>query len=661
MVPEIGGAALIVALMISIAQSSVPLAGAHRRDERLMNLGDAAAKAQGLFVTLAFACLVYSFVNSDFSVAIVAENSHTAKPLLYKIAGTWGNHEGSMLLWSLVLALFGAAIAANHEIPAALRARVLSVQGMIGSGFLAFILFASNPFDRLFPVPMQGNGLNPLLEDPGLAFHPPFLYFGYVGFSTAFSFAAAALIEGKVGPAWARLARPWVLAAWSLLTVGIAGGSLWAYYELGWGGWWGWDPVENASLMPWLLGTALLHCVLVVERRRAFVKWTILLGILAFAMSLVGTFVVRSGVLSSVHAFAQDPRRGIFILGLLIAAIGGGFALYAWRSPKLTSGEGFDLISRESGLMLNNVLLVSALATVFIGTFYPLFIDLIGTDKISVGAPYFAMTFVPLVIPLLVSMAFGPMLKWKSDTLREALGRLRGSVVAAAIAAIATAAVTHGSNLIAAAGIALGVWVIAGSVAILLRRVRAGQISFTASARLSATLPIATYGIILAHLGMGLLVVGITGSTAWKSESVIAMRPGEIMNFAGYTIALRDVKELPGPDYQTKRASMTVARGADGIFVALSPELRFYPARQMQTTEAAIQSGLLSNLYVSMGEQDQAGRWTIRLYKHPLVLWIWIGALVMAAGGVLSLSGGRIFVPMRPPVRGAQAIAIAAE
>ena len=661
MVPEAGGAALTVALMIALAQSLVPLIGAHRQDAQLMAFGDAAAKAQGLFVALAFACLVSSFVTSDFSVATVAANSNTAKPLLYKIAGTWGNHEGSMLLWSLVLALFGAAISANRDIPAALRARVLSVQGMIGSGFLAFILFTSNPFERLFPAPMQGSGLNPLLEDPGLAFHPPFLYFGYVGFSTAFSFAAAALIEGKVDPTWARLARPWVLAAWSLLTIGISGGSLWAYYELGWGGYWGWDPVENASLMPWLLGTALLHCILVVERRRAFVKWTVLLGILTFAMSLVGTFVVRSGVLSSVHAFAQDPRRGVFILGLLIAAVGGGFALYAWRSPSLTRGDSFDFVSRESGLLLNNVLLVSALATVFIGTFYPLFIDLIGTDKISVGAPYFAMTFVPLVIPLLAAMVVGPMLKWKGDTLPAAFGKLRGSLLAAGIAALAVIVFTRGTKLTAAGGVALGVWVIAGSVAIFLRRVRAGTIPFTASLQLAATLPRSSYGVIVAHLGMGLLVLGITGSTAWKSENVIAMRAGETTTFAGYTIALHDVKEASGPDYDVQRAFMTVSRGADGIATPITPELRFYHARQTQTTEAAIQSGPLANLYISIGEQDDGGRWAVRFYHHPLVVWIWIGALAMAAGGVLSLSGGKLLARLRRPSRGTQPLAVPAE
>lgn len=662
MLPDIGGAALIVALMVAAGQSLFPLIGASRRDARLMAVGDSAATAQALFVALAFGCLIASFVASDFSLTVVASNSHTEKPLLYKIAATWGNHEGSMLLWSLVLAIFGAAIAANRGIPATLRARVLSVQGMIGAGFLAFILFTSNPFERLFPVPVQGNGLNPLLEDPGLAFHPPFLYFGYVGFSTAFAFAAAALIEGKVDPAWARLARPWVLAAWSLLTIGIAGGSLWAYYELGWGGWWGWDPVENASLMPWLLGTALLHCIVVVERRRAFVKWTLLLGILTFAMSLVGTFVVRSGVLSSVHAFALDPARGVFILGLLVAAIGGSFALFAWRAHKLEAGESFDLVSRESSLLLNNVLLVSALATVFIGTFYPLIIDVIGSDKISVGAPYFSLTFVPLVVPLLVVMAAGPLLRWRTEKLFPALMPLRVALIAACLAALAALLVKGNSSLLGAAGIALGVWVASGSVVILLRRVRAGAIPVLESLRLAVTLPRATYGMVVAHLGMGLLVIGIAGAEAWKSENVIAMREGESTVFAGYSIAMQTVNRTTGPGYQSQRAIFAVSGGAGGGSWPLAAELRFFPARQMQTTEAAIQSGLLGNLYVSIGEPDESGRWTVRLYFHPLIAWIWIGALLMAAGGFLSLSNGWLFAFLRRPAPASQQPhAIAAE
>jgi cytochrome c-type biogenesis protein CcmF len=642
MIAEFGRAALIVGFVIAVLQSFLPLLGARRGDSRLMAFGDSAAGAQGVLVGLSFACLVVSFVNSDFSLAVVASNSHTEKPMLYKVAATWGNHEGSMLLWSLVLALFGAAIARNRGIPQSLRANVLSVQGMIGAGFLAFILFTSSPFDLISPAPLQGSGLNPLLEDPGLAFHPPFLYFGYVGFSTAFSFAAGALIEGRADADWARVARPWILAAWSLLTIGIAGGSLWAYYELGWGGWWGWDPVENASLMPWLLGTALLHCIVVVERRRAFVKWTLLLGIMTFAMSLVGTFIVRSGVLSSVHAFAQDPARGVFILGLLIAAIGGSFALFAWRSPRLEGGEPFDLVSRESGLLINNVLLVSALATVFIGTFYPLVMDIVGTDKISVGAPYFALTFVPLAVPLLVAMAFGPTLRWQSDGLASATKKLRHSLIVTCFAVLGALAVTKGSSLLGAAGLGLGVWVVSASVAIFLRRVRAGAIPIAASVRLAATLPRATYGVIVAHMGMGVLVIGVAGASAWDSEHVLAMRPGDSTVFVGHAIALRDVQQSAGAGYEAQRATFTLSRDLRGPLQPMTPELRYYPARQMQTTEAAILADILGNLYVSIGEPDGAGAWTVRLSYHPLISWIWLGALLMAAGGGLCLSRGGV-------------------
>lgn len=650
MIPELGHAALVVGLMISLAQSFVPLLGASKSHLGMMRVGDTAAKAQALLVALSFGCLVYSFVVSDFSVAVVATNSHTVKPMLYKVTATWGNHEGSILLWSLVLALFGALIAVNSAIPSQLRARILSVQGMVGAGFLAFIIFTSNPFERLYPVPLQGNGLNPLLEDLGLAFHPPFLYLGYVGFSTAFSFAAAALIEGRADSDWARLARPWILAAWALLTIGIAGGSFWAYYELGWGGWWAWDPVENASLMPWLLGTALLHSILVVERRRAFVKWTLLLGILTFAMSLVGTFVVRSGVLSSVHAFAQDPDRGVFILGILVAAIGGSLTLYAWRSSELEIGEGFDFVSRESSLLVNNVLLVTALATVFIGTFYPLFIDLMGTDKISVGAPYYAITFVPLVVPLIALMAVGPLIKWRSDDIRETAKRLRLPLISAGVAGLVCAFAGGSDKPMGIVGISLGTWVVLGSLAILARRVRAGEIPILASLHLAMSLPRASYGVVVSHLGMGFLILGVTGASVWVEESVIAMRTGETSNFAGYDITLNDVREASGPDFQAQRASFALRRSEGGSSVTLSPEQRFHIARQMMTTEAAIQSGIWGNFYISIGETDAAGRTTVRMFYHPLALWIWIGALAMAAGGALSLSSGRLFGWMRRPM-----------
>ena len=647
MIAEVGRFALILAFMVSIAQAILPLIGAQRLDRRLMAFGDHAAQAQFFFVAFAFGCLVALFVTSDYSVSVVAANSNAAMPLLYRVTGTWGNHEGSMLLWSLILAFFGATIGTfGKAIPNQLRARVLSVQSLIGVGFLAFIIFTSNPFLRLFPAPLQGNGLNPLLEDPGLAFHPPFLYLGYVGFSTAFSFAAAALIGGGAGAAWARYARPWILAAWTLLTIGIAGGSIWAYYELGWGGWWGWDPVENASLMPWLLGTALLHCALVVERRQAFIRWTLLLGIMTFTMSLVGTFVVRSGVLSSVHAFALDPARGVFILGLIIAATGGSLALYAFRAKSLPLGEPFDVVSRESGLLLNNVLILAAMATVFIGTFYPLFIDLIGRDKISVGPPYYALTFAPLAVPVLVAMVIGPFLKWRKDRLGPALKETRPAFIAAILIGLIVFVFSSEHRVAASCGLALATWVIVGSLEILFRRIKIGRIAFADSVRLAFSLPRSTYGVVVAHLGMGLLVVGVVGSTAWKEEKVVAMHPGSVTHFAGYDVQMLKAELGQGSDYKSQRGLFLASRGEDRTPLLLTPEIRFYPERQTETTEASIRSGPLSNLYISMGEQN-GDSWPVRLYYHPLVVWIWIGAMCMAAGGALSWSTGRLRALLR--------------
>ena len=660
MIAEVGQFSLIVAFMISISQSSLPLIGAYRLDHRLMSFGDTSARSQFLFVSIAFACLIYCFVTSDYSVQVVAANSSARMPLLYRITGTWGNHEGSMLLWAFILALFGATIATfGGSIPNRLRARVLSVQGILGLGFLAFILFTSNPFARLVPAALEGNGLNPLLEDPGLAFHPPFLYLGYVGFSTAFSFAAAALIEGGAGAAWARYARPWILAAWILLTIGIAGGSIWAYYELGWGGWWGWDPVENASLMPWLLGTALLHSALVVERRQAFIRWTLLLAIMTFTMSLVGTFVVRSGVLSSVHAFALDPARGIFILGLIVLATGGSLSLYAFRSTKLPLGEPFGTVSRESGLLLNNVLIVAAMATVFLGTFYPLFIDLIGKDKISVGPPYYALTFVPLALPVLVAMVIGPFLKWRQDGVVAALRETRPALISAALVGLAVMAFSMGTQILAALGLALAAWIIVGSLQIVFRRIRLGRVDLGESVRLALALPRSTYGVVVAHLGMGLLVAGIVGSTLWKQELVVAMQPGAHTQFAGYDFEMLKAETGQTADYQFQRGLFSVTHGEERTAILLVPELRFYPSHQSETTEASIQSGMLANLYINIGEQGGKS-WPVHLYYHPLVVWIWVGAVFMAAGGAMSWSTGRLsaLIKLRLPFR---APAVAAE
>jgi cytochrome c-type biogenesis protein CcmF len=659
MIPEVGRFALILAFMISIAQAALPLIGAARRDARAMAFGDVAALTQFVLVAIAFLCLLASFAASDFSVQVVAANSHTAKPFVYKLAGTWGNHEGSMLLWSLILAIFGATVGMlGGNIPTSLRARVIGVQGLIGAGFLSFVIFTSDPFARLDPAPLEGMGLNPLLQDAGLASHPPFLYLGYVGFSTAFSFAIAALMEGRADAAWARYARPWILGAWIFLTIGIALGSLWAYYELGWGGWWFWDPVENASLMPWLLGTALLHSALVMERRQSFVRWTLLLAILTFSLSLIGTFVVRSGVLTSVHAFAVDPARGVFILALLGLATGGGLLLYALRAGSLASGAPFDVVSREGGLMLNNAFLVTTTATVFIGTFYPLLIDLIGEDKISVGPPFYAITFTPIAALLLAAMALGPVLKWRSDRILDAARRVRWAGLAGVLAGLAALALSGARAPLAALGIALAGWVIAASLTIVLKRIRAGQVPASESMRLAFALPRSVYGVALAHLGVGLLLAGLVAANAWKQELTGALEPGASLRFAGYEVQMLSVTGGQGPNYEAERSALSFSRGGEVRFV-LTPERRFYPERQTQTTEAAVRNSPSGNTYAALGERGENGRWTVRLYSHPLAMWIWLGAAIMAFGGALSWSDGRLRALSARPIEGAAPAAAA--
>jgi cytochrome c-type biogenesis protein CcmF len=642
MTAEIGHFALLLALAIAAMQSIVPHWGAYRRDAAAMAFASFAAIGQLVFVALAFACLTHAFVTSDFSVAIVVANSHTAKPLIYKISGVWANHEGSMLLWLLILALFGAAVAAfGGNLPDTLRARVLAIQGMIGLGFLAFVVFTSNPFERVWPAPADGQGINPILQDPGLALHPPFLYLGYVGFSMSFSFSVAALLEGRVDACWARWVRPWVLAAWCFLTIGVTLGSAWAYYTLGWGGWWFWDPVENASFMPWLVGTALLHSALVVERRNALMSWTILLGILAFSLSLVGTFLVRSGVLTSVHAFALDPARGVFILALIVVATGGALTLYALRMPSLAKGSAFAAVSRESSLVLNNLLLIVAAGTVFLGTFYPLVIDLVTADKISVGPPYYNRTFVPIVIPLLIAMAVGPVLKWKRADLRAGLTRLKGAAVASAAAVLLVLALTFGRGLVTALMMGLAAWLVAGSIAVLAHRIRIGRAPLATSRQLARSTPRSFYGLVIAHAGVGLTVAGITGMSSWASETTLVMRPGQTTMLAGYAFKLASVTPVPGPNYSADQALFEVQRNARTVTHIIS-ERRFFPVRQQQTTSAGIAWGLSSNLYVSLGEPDNNGSWSVRLYHHPMVSWIWLGGLAMALGGFVSLSDRRL-------------------
>jgi cytochrome c-type biogenesis protein CcmF len=643
MIVEFGHFALLLALATALAQMVLPALGAHAGDERLMQVAKPAALAQLGLLVIAFAALTYAYVTSDFSVENVWSNSHSHKPLIYRISGVWGNHEGSMLLWVLILALFGAAVALfGANLPATLRANVLAVQACIAVAFLLFIVLASNPFTRI-PLQAEGRGLNPILQDFALAIHPPFLYAGYVGLSMAFSFAVAALIEGRIDAAWARWVRPWTLAAWIFLTLGIAMGSWWAYYELGWGGWWFWDPVENASFMPWLVATALLHSAVVMEKREALKVWTILLAILAFSLSLIGTFLVRSGVLTSVHAFAVDPMRGVFILMLLVVLIGGALALYAWRAPQLQQGGLFAPISREGALVLNNVLLTVACATVFIGTLYPLALESITGDKISVGPPYFNSTFTPLMIPLLLALPIGPVLAWKRGDLPGAMQRLFAAAALALLALTVTAALTWRGPWLAPFGIALGVWVVAGAFFEWASRVKLFGASPEEALRRAAGLPRSAYGGMLAHAGVGITVIGIVATTAWQSEVVVSMKPGERAEIAGYAITFGGVAPGKGPNYQEQAAQISVARGGTAV-AELAPSKRTFDAPRQTTTEAGIHVALRGDLYAVLGDEVDGGGWVVRLYFNPLVRLIWLGAIVMAIGGALSLSDRRLRV-----------------
>jgi cytochrome c-type biogenesis protein CcmF len=641
MIDEIGHFALVLALCVAVIQASVPLYGASRGDGALIALARPAALAQFVFIATAFLALMHAYATSDFSMLNVAANSSAEKPLLYKITGVWSNHEGSMVLWVFMLALFGAGVAVfGGNLPPALRARVLSVQGMICVGFLLFILFTSNPFLRLYPVPADGQGLNPILEDRGLAFHPPMLYAGYVGFSISFCFAVAALIEGRVDPAWARWVRPWTLAAWCALTIGIAMGSWWSYYTLGWGGWWYWDPVENASFMPWIIGTALLHSAIVVEKRDTLKAWTILLAILTFSLSLIGTFLVRSGVLTSVHAFAEDPRRGVFILLLLGIATGGALLLYAIRAPTLKGGGLFAPISREGGLLLNNLLLTTAAATVLIGTLYPLFLQVVAGKMVSVGPPFFDMTFIPIMIPLLMAMAVGPFLSWKRGDLWAALERLKIAFSIAAFVSVLTLSVMGVKSVGAACGLALAAWLFAATIVEWAERIRLFSEPLSSSFRRALRLPRAAWGMTFAHAGMAVVVAGITGSSAWTVEKIVGVKPPGSVELAGYTVALDAVTDAKGPDYTATRADIRLLKG-DQLVTEMHPEKRFFPRENGNQTDVSIRTNLLADVYVVVGDPDGKGGYTLRLYWNPLVPWIWLGAGLMAFGGLVSLSDRR--------------------
>jgi cytochrome c-type biogenesis protein CcmF len=658
-IAESGHYALVLAFGLALIQSTVPILGARWRDFPLMNVARSTAVAQLVFVAASFAALIALHVSSDFSVVNVVENSHSMKPLIYKITGVWGNHEGSMLLWVSILALFGGLVAIfGNNLPISLRAYVLAVQAWIASAFYLFILMTSNPFLRIANPPIEGQDLNPVLQDIGLAVHPPMLYLGYVGFSISFSFAIAALIEGRIDAAWARWVRPWTLVAWIFLTLGIAMGSYWAYYELGWGGWWFWDPVENASLMPWLAGTALLHSLVVMEKRNALKVWTILLSILAFSLSLLGTFLVRSGVLTSVHAFANDPRRGVFILLILCIFIGGSLTLYAFRASSLKQGGLFAPISREGALVLNNLLLTTACATVFVGTLYPLALEVMTGEKISVGAPFFNLTFGPLFVPLLIAVPFGPLLAWKRGDLLGAAQRLIAAGIAALFVMAVVWAWTRGGSTFAPLAIGLALFVIVGAVIDLAERIGLFRLPLGITLRRARGLPRSAWGTMFAHAGVGIALIGIVCETSWNSENIRSMKPGDVTSIAGYSLKLDSLTPRQGSNYRETAANFSVL--VDGrVIDTMSPSKRNFTTRSgASTTEAALLSRGVSQLYISLGDIAANGSVAVRIYHKPLVLLIWLGPVFMAFGGMLSLSDRRLRVGAPKPaksLRGLQA------
>jgi cytochrome c-type biogenesis protein CcmF len=651
MIPELGHYALVLALALGLIQAVVPVIGARTNDGTLMRLANSTALMQFFFVALSFAALVTCFVTSDFSVRVVYENSHSLMPLVYKFTSVWGNHEGSMLLWVLILSFFGALVAAfGSNLPLSLKALVLAVQSWVASAFYLFILLTSNPFIRLSPAPFEGRSLNPVLQDPGLAVHPPMLYLGYVGFSIAFSFAIAALIDGRIDAAWARWVRPWTLVAWMFLTLGIAMGSYWAYYELGWGGFWFWDPVENASLMPWLAGTALLHSAVVMEKRNALKVWTILLAILTFSLSLVGTFLVRSGVLTSVHAFAVDPRRGIFILAILVVFIGGALTLFAWRAPLLKQGGLFAPVSREGALVLNNLFLTTACLTVVVGTLYPLALEALTGTKISVGPPYFNLTFAPLFVPLMFAMPFGPLLAWKRGDLLGAAQRLMVAFGVALVAVAIGFAIASGRSMLAPFGIGLAFFVILGALTDLVERTGLFRSPFATVRARAKGLPRSSWGTAVAHCGLALTLLGIVCVTNWEAERIVAVKPGQTVSLAGYDFTFDGLRNETGPNYTALAARFTVREGGVPIGVMESAR-RNFGARSMTTTESALMTRGLNQLYVSLSDNEAGGAVGVRIYYKPMVLLIWIGAVVMMLGGALSLSDRRLRVGAPKPAR----------
>lgn len=644
MIAELGHYALVLALAITLVQSIIPFWGARTGDEVLMASGTSSAIAGFLTLGLSFGALTYAYVTSDFSLANVWQNSHSDKPMLYKVTGVWGNHEGSMLLWVLILTLFSAMLAGfATNLPSRLKADVLAVQGWVTLAFLLFILFTSNPFERLLQVPAEGRDLNPILQDIGLAIHPPLLYVGYVGFSLTFSFAVAAMISGRIDGAWARYVRPWALVAWVFLTAGIAMGSYWAYYELGWGGWWFWDPVENASFMPWLVGTALIHSALVMEKRDALKIWTILLALLTFSLSLLGTFIVRSGVLTSVHSFASDPSRGVFILMILLVFVGGSLALFALRANSLQQGGLFQPISREGALVFNNLFLTVSCATVILGTLYPLFLEALDGSKISVGPPYFNLTFGPLMIPLLLAIPLGPLMSWKRADLLPVLQRLYFIAGASMFCVILALAFTKEGPILASLAIGLGVWVMLGSLAELFQRSGLPKASLSVAFSRLAGLPRSTWGTAFSHFGVGLMVLGVVGATAFSDEKGISAVEGDTIEIAGFTLTHAGKRQEQGPNFVQDTLLVSVSRG--GVEeLQLTPAKRFYTGHGTATTEASIKTYWFSQLYVSVGDTDEQGRTVLRAWWKSQVIFVWLGPILMALGGCLSLTDRRLRV-----------------
>ena len=640
MLPELGHFALILALCMAILQSVPPLIGVYTRSANLVALARPAAQLQLLFISISMFCLGYAFVVHDFSVAYVANNSNTALPLLFRISAIWGAHEGSLLLWALILAIWtNLLIIFSKSLPTIMRARVIAVVGLISIGFILFMLLTSNPFDRLFQVPIEGRDLNPLLQDFGLAVHPPMLYMGYVGLVVPFSLAIAAMLGGGLDAAWARWSRPWTTMAWLFLTLGIALGSWWAYYELGWGGWWFWDPVENASFMPWLAGTALLHSAIVVEKRDALKSWTIFLAILAFSFSLLGTFLVRSGALTSVHAFATDPTRGVFILFLLCLTVGGSLMLYAWRAPTLKGGGLFQPISREGALVFNNVLLSIAAAMVLLGTLYPLLLETVTGEKISVGAPFFNSTFVPIMTPAIIAMVFGPLMPWKRADLFAVLGKLKIAIAAVILVLLVTYWLAGGPAF-ALFGMGLATWLFVGTILEWTSRIKLFRGPLKTSLRRMRNLPRSAHGTMLAHAGVAIVVAGITGSQAWTEESVQSLGIGDSTVLSGHTFTLSSLREYEGPNFVAREATITIATPGERT-ITLTPEKRVYTVEGMPTTEAGIQSGITGDIYAVIGDEDANGKWVTRFYVKPMIPWMWTGGLVMVLGGLMSLSDRR--------------------